>query len=173
MTKGAQGRGTIIFDHEGALCIDSRFHRRCSGRWRGVISRGFGPDGKRRRYKVSGRTKQDVVDALKKKAEELDAGLSSTRTFKVESAVRDWLDRGLPNCSERTRDIYRDALAPLLDKIGRSALRDLTAGDVEAALRSLGSALSSRSLKIAHAALRRSIRYAEANGRSAAMWPRL
>ena len=68
MAKGAQGRGSIIFYHEGAPCVDSRFHRRCRGRWRGVLSRGFGPDGTRRRYKVSGRTKQDVVDALKKKA---------------------------------------------------------------------------------------------------------
>jgi integrase len=165
MAKGAQGRGSIIFDHEGAPCIDSKFHRRCSGRWRGVLSRGFGPDGKRRRYKVSGRTKQDVLNALKQKVEELDAGLSTTRTYRVENAAGDWLDRGLPNCSDRTRDIYRDALAPLLAKIGARPLRELTAGELEAALQSLGSALSSRSLKIAHTCLRRSIRYAEANGK--------
>ena len=63
MAKGAQRRGSIIFDHEGAPCIDRRFHRRCKGRWRGVLSRGFGPDSKRLRYKISGRTKQHVVEA--------------------------------------------------------------------------------------------------------------
>ena len=42
--KGAQGRGTIILDHEGAPCTDSRYPRHCKVRWRGVLSRGFGPD---------------------------------------------------------------------------------------------------------------------------------
>jgi len=165
MGKGPQGRGSIIFDHEGAPCTDSRYHRHCRGRWRGVLSKGFGPDGRRRRYKVSGRTKQDVIEALKKKSEELDAGLSTSRSYTVESAAHDWLEHGLPGRSERTRQVYRDALAPLLAKIGKRPLRDLTAGDIEAGLRSLTGNLSSRSLQIAHNSLRRAIRYAEANGK--------
>jgi hypothetical protein len=94
--KGPQGRGSIIFDHEGAPCTDSRYHRYCRGRWRGVLSKGFGPDGKRRRYKVSGRTKQDVIEALKKKTEELDAGLSTSRSYTASRAAYDWLEHGLP-----------------------------------------------------------------------------
>ena len=43
MGKGPQGRGSIIFDHEGAPCTDSKYHRHCRGRWRGVLSKGFGP----------------------------------------------------------------------------------------------------------------------------------
>ena len=80
--KGAQGRGSIIFDHEGAPCTDGRYYRHCRGRWRGVLSKGFGPDGKRKRYKVSGLTKQDVIEALRKKSEEINAGLS-TRLSRV------------------------------------------------------------------------------------------
>jgi hypothetical protein len=155
----------IIFDHEGAPCTDSRYHRQCKGRWRGVLSRGFGPDGRRRRYKVSGRTKQDVIDALNKKREELDAGLATSRSYKVERAARDWLEHGLPGRSGRSRQIYRDALAPLLGKIGHKTLRDLTAEEVEAGLNSLSGELSSRSLRIAHSSLRRTIRYAEAKGK--------
>ena len=162
--RASQGPGSIIVDHEGAPCTDSRYHRYCRGRWRGVLSRGFGPDGTRRRYKVSGRTKQDVVEALKKKSEELDAGLSTSRSYTVEAAARDWLEYGLPGRSERTRELYRDALAPFLAKIGKRPLRDLTAGEVGAGLRSLAGNLSSRSLQIAHNSLRRAIRYAEANG---------
>ena len=90
-----------------------------AGPWRGVLSEGFGPDGGRRRYKVSGRTKQDVIEALKKKSEELDAGLNTSRSYTVESAAHDWLEYGLPGRSERTRELYRDALAPLLAKIGK------------------------------------------------------
>jgi integrase len=130
-----------------------------------VLSKGFGPDGRRRRYKVSGRTKQDVIEALKKKSEELNVGLSTSQSYTVASAAHDWLENGLPDRSERTREIYRDALAPLLAKIGRRPLRDLTAGDIEAGLRSLSRNLSSRSLHIAHNSLRRAIRYAEANGK--------
>ena len=61
--------------------------------------------------------------------------------------------------------MYRDALAPLLAKIGRRPLRDLTAGEVGAGLRSLAGDLSSRTSQIAHNSLRRAIRYAEANGK--------
>ena len=94
--KGAQGRGSIIFDHEGAPCTDGRYHRHCRGRWRGVLSKGFGPDGKRKRYKVSGRTKHDLIEALRKKSEEINAGLSTSRPCKVEAAAHDWLEHGLP-----------------------------------------------------------------------------
>ena len=31
MGKGPQGRGSIIFDHEGAPCTDSRYHRHSRG----------------------------------------------------------------------------------------------------------------------------------------------
>jgi hypothetical protein len=58
------------------------------GRWRGVLSNAsqcFGPDGRRKRYKVIGRTKQDVIEALKKKSD-LDAGLSTSRSYNVEMA---------------------------------------------------------------------------------------
>jgi len=134
--KGPQGRGSIIFDHEGAPCIDSRYHRPCGGRWRGVLSRGFGPDGGRRRYKVSGRTKQDVIEALKKKkSEELDAGLSTSRSYTVESAAHDWLEHGLPGRSERPPDQHRPSLRherrpsparpePVRTRVPRAAPRD-------------------------------------------------
>jgi len=160
--RRGRGEDTIIFDHEGSDCRDSRYHRHCSGRWRGVISKGYWPDGRRRRYKVSGRTKQDVIDALKRKNEELDAGLSTSKTYTIKKAAEDWLEHGLPGRSDRTRQIYHDALAPLLEKIGKRPLRNLTAEEVETALRSLTGSLASRSLKIAHESLVRAIRYAEA-----------
>ena len=100
--RGLQGRGSILVVHQGAPCTDSRYHRQCRGCWRGVLSKGFGPDGRRRRYKVSGRTKQDVIEALKNKNEELDAGLSTSRSYTIKAAACDWLELGLPGRSERT-----------------------------------------------------------------------
>ena len=43
-------------------------------RYIGAVSRGFGPDGKRLRRKVSGKTKQEVRDKLRAMHAELDAG---------------------------------------------------------------------------------------------------
>ena len=54
----------IFFEHD-APCRDSDRHRHCEGRWRGLISLGFGADGKRIRRKVSGKTKTIVQDRLK------------------------------------------------------------------------------------------------------------
>ena len=44
-------------------------------RYIGAVSLGFGPDGKRLRRKVSGKTKQEVRDKLKTLHAELDAGV--------------------------------------------------------------------------------------------------
>jgi hypothetical protein len=67
--------------------VDSRYHWRCRAAGAAFSARGFGPDGKRRRYKVSGRTKQDVIEALRKKCEEINAGLSTSLPCKVEAAA--------------------------------------------------------------------------------------
>jgi integrase len=53
------GEDSIYFDHSEE-CRDPNNHRHCPGRWRGVVSLKSGPDGKRRRKKVSGRNKTEV-----------------------------------------------------------------------------------------------------------------
>jgi integrase len=141
-------------------------------RYVGAISLGFGPDGKRARRKVTGRTKQDVRDKLKALHAELDRGLHTSATYTVRQAADDWLEDGLPGRSERTRSIYREALMPLLERIGGRPLRELTARDVREGLEALGDTLSTRYLQIARASLARAIRYAEAHdlvGRNVAM----
>ena len=51
-----------------------------TNRYMAAISLGYGPDGKRIRREVSGKTKQEVRDKLKALHEELSAGLRSSRT---------------------------------------------------------------------------------------------
>ena len=86
----------------------------CSGRWRGVVSLGFDPDGRRIRKKVSGQTRTEVKDKLKALHSELDAGVRSTAGYTVEKAVADWLAEGLPGRSVKTVEVNRDSLRPLL-----------------------------------------------------------
>src|ERR1035441_3251992 len=161
--RRGHGEDGVHFEHRrDTECRDARFHRHCQGRWRGVISR-VGPDGRRIRHKVSGRTKTAVTDALEEKHKELDKGVVTQASYTVSKAADGWLGSGLPGRSERTRQIYRDALAPVLRKIGKKPLRDLKATEVRTALESLSEQLSSRSLQIARECLERAIRHAEAN----------
>jgi integrase len=151
-TTRRRGRG------EDAIYLDP-----AKNRYVGAVSLGFGHDGKRIRRKVTGRTKQEVRDKLKALHAELDRGLRTSATYSVRQAVDDWLDGGLPGRSVRTRSIYREALTPLLARIGSRPLRELTVGDVRKGLDTLSDRLSTRYLQIARASLVRAIRYAEAH----------
>jgi hypothetical protein len=60
-------------------------------RYVGSVSLGYGPDGKRIRRKVFGKTKQEVRDRLKALHKEMDAGVKSSKTYTVrEECARLW-----------------------------------------------------------------------------------
>jgi integrase len=132
-------------------------------RYMGVISLGYGPDGKRIRRKVSGKTKQEVRAKLQALHQEMNAGVRSSSTYTVREAVNDWLREGLDGTSERTRRLYEGLLEPVLDVIGARPLRVLSAGDVRSALGQLSVRYSTRSLQITRNSLERAIRHAEGN----------
>jgi hypothetical protein len=132
-------------------------------RYMGAISLGCGPDGKRIRRKVSGKTKQEVRAKLQALHQELNSGVRSSRTYTVREAVNDWLREGLDGTSDRTRTLYEGLLGPVLDAIGARPLRVLSAGDVRSALSQLATRYSTRSLQITRNSLARAIRHAESN----------
>jgi len=104
--RRGRGEDSIIFDHEGAECRDSKYHRHCPGRWRGVVSLGIGADGKRIRKKVSGRNKTDVRAKLAELHNDLDEGVVPEAGYTVAKAIRDWLEDGLPGRSAKTVGTY-------------------------------------------------------------------
>ena len=130
-------------------------------RYIGAVSVGFGPDGKRLRRKVSGKTKQEVRDKLKALHAELDAGVQSPAGYTVQAAMDAWLEHGLSGRSARTVQLYRDGVKPLMERLGARPLSKLTAADVRSALAELSDHLSTRSMQIAHNCLVRAIRHAE------------
>jgi integrase len=144
---------------------DAIYFDAAKNRYVGAVSLGFGPDGKRLRRKVTGRTKQEVRDKLRALHAELDRGLRTSSAYTVQKAVDDWLAGGLPGRSERTHCVYREALVPLMGQIGARPLRELTAGDVRAGLEALSDRLSTRYLQIAKGSLAWAIRFAEAHDR--------
>src|SRR5438067_1856472 len=68
--RRGQGEGSVHFEHQGP-CRDPGDHRHCPGRWRGVVSLGFGPGGKRLRRAVSGRTKTEAREKIRALREEV------------------------------------------------------------------------------------------------------
>jgi integrase len=163
MGRRGSGDDAIYFDHTGD-CRDARIHKGCPGRWRGAVSLGYGPDGKRIRRKVSGSTKQDVKDKLGKLHADLEAGVRApVARYTVGQAVEDWLREGLDGRSEKTVALYRQVLQVAVDRIGKVALRDLTAQDVRRVLAEAAETRSSRTVGIMHNSLERAIRHAEAN----------
>jgi integrase len=155
------GEDGIFFEHD-APCRDNDRHRHCEGRWRGVISLGFGPDGRRIRRKVSGQTKAVVQDRLKALHGDLESGVRARPNYTVRRAAEDWLREGLDGRSAKTIEKNAHVLAPILAAIGARRLRELTAGDVHQALTAMARRYSSAAVAMGHNALTRAIRHAEA-----------
>ena len=142
---------------------DAIYFATAKNRWVGSISLGYGPDGKRTRRKVFGKTKQEVRDRLKALHQEMSTAVRSLSTYTVRQTVEDWLREGLDGTSERTRTLYEGLLAPVVEMIGARPLRDLSASDVRSALGQLVTRYSTRSLQITRNCLERAIRHAEAD----------
>jgi hypothetical protein len=140
-------------------CRDPEAHRHGAGRWRGVVSLKPGPDGRRRRKKVSGRNKTEV----RAKLAELHDGVVTNAAYTVAQAIKDWLADGLAGRAPKTVSTQREVLEPLIDIIGAVPLRELSAATVRSALKDLAATRATRTVSMTHAGLTRAIRYAEAN----------
>jgi hypothetical protein len=109
---------------------DAIYFAAAKNRYVGSVSLGYGPDGKRIRRKVLGKTKQEVRARLKALHQEMNSGVRSSSTYTVRQTVEDWLCEGLDGTSERTRALYQGLLEPVVEMIGARPLRDLSAGVV-------------------------------------------
>ena len=162
MARRGWGEDGIFFEHTGE-CSDASRHRHCDGRWRGVISLGFGPDGTRVRRKVSGKTKASVQERLRALHSDIDAGVQAgPSNYTVRRAAEDWLQEGLSGRSAKTVKKNENVLAPILASIGSRRLRELTATDVRRALTAMSDRYSTAAVAMGHNALTRVIRHAEA-----------
>ena len=85
------------------------------------------------------------------------------RAYTVQRAVDDWLAEGLDGRSARTVRLNHDVLRLVTAVISGIELRKLTAHDVRRALVQVAAANSTRTVTLAHNALTRALRHAEAN----------
>ena len=162
-----KGSGSITFEHsKGTECKEAKYHRRCIGRWRGVIAMGYDETGKRRPpRKVSGSTRKQVSDKLDALRAELTKGIRTVAGYTVEQCISDYLEQALPGRAAKTVSTYREALSPLGPLIGGKRLADLNSDHVRAALVAVGRTRSTRFVQISHQQLVRAIRHAESRDR--------
>jgi len=117
------GEDSIYFDHSGE-CRDPETHRHCLGRWRGVVSLKPGPDGRRRRKKVSGKNKTEVRAKLAELHDELNDGVVTNASYTVAQAIKDWLADGLAGRAPKTVSTQREVLEPLIGVIRHAEAND-------------------------------------------------
>ena len=129
----------------------------------GAISLGFDAIGRRRRVKRKGRTKAEVKDKLREVVDDLEAGVSAAASYTVQEAVADFLDHGMKGKSPQTVANYRSiADHHLIPFIGAANLKKLTADELDTWLDDRAEELSTRTLRLVHQILERTIRHAQA-----------
>jgi integrase len=147
---------------------DSLFFSETQQRWIGFVDRGRDANGKRRRIKVSGRTKLEAKNKLKAVRKAIDDGLP---VGEPRTTMTDLFDAWLANPpaqvkSPNTLAIHKWAIAVhLKPALGARRVRDLSVDDVETVLASLAAAgMSKASMSRIRSVLTRVLRRAEQRG---------
>lgn len=147
---------------EGSIFKDQR-----TGRWRALLDVGEDASGRRRRRKVSGRTRAEVAAKLRELQRDLEDGVSSSgRQVTVAALCEDWLRHHGGELSGNTLEIRTWAVRlHLVPALGARRVRELTADDVARFLRDKADAGYSRAtLDRLRGVLVQVLRHAERQG---------
>jgi integrase len=142
---------------------DSIYFDAKNNRWTAAVSLGHGPDGTRKRRKVTARTKVECRNKLRDLRKEIAAGVRTSGSYTLAKAVDAWLAEALDGRSEKTIARNKSILRPVVKRIGAVPLRDLTAHQVRGALAVLATDHSTSTVRLVRDCLVRAIRHAEAN----------
>ena len=125
---------------------------------------GYDAQGKRITRKASGKTKTQAKTKLRELLRDQDDGvLTPIDGYTVADAVAYWLTYGLRGRDEATVSNYTTlAKTHILPTLGRRKLRELSAEDVDQWLTTESRQCSTRTLRLLHSILSRSIRNAQA-----------
>ena len=133
-------------------------------RWFATVYVGYAPNGKRRKIKVSARTKTEAKAKLQQLLRDRDDGhVLGAQTCTVRDAVESWLAHGLTGRPESTV-VNRTILARthVIPALGARKLAQLSAEEVDQWLAAKAKTLSSDTLRRLLSILRQSIRRAQA-----------
>jgi integrase len=133
------------------------------GGYTGAISCGFDRRGNRLRIKRKGRTKAQVKDKLREVVDDLEAGVVAGLSYTVCDSIEDFFGKGLRGKSRAPIANYRSlADRNIIPQIGPVKLKELTADLLDEWMDERAGELSTRSLRLIHQIVERSIRHAQA-----------
>jgi integrase len=133
-------------------------------RWIATVTTGYDTRGKRVVRKASGKTKTEAKTKLRELLRDQDDGMPTPPdAYTVKDAVTYWLSYGLRGRDQATITNY-DTLAKthILPALGKRKLRELSAEEVDKWLTAESRKCSTRTLRLLHSILSRSIRHAQA-----------
>lgn len=136
-------------------------------RWRGALSLGYDASGRRVRKKVSGRTRAEVVEKLRRMRQQVDSGIVPDHRITVQDFLDRWVTVNLPgSVAAATEDSYVDTVRlHLVPPLGRKQLATLTVADLDKLWKAKRDAgYSSNSVRIMRTVLRRALGQAEREG---------
>ncbi|WP_327265286.1 tyrosine-type recombinase/integrase [Streptomyces sp. NBC_01232] len=146
---------------------DSIYWDASKNRYIGAVSLGFTPAGKRKRLKVSGKTKTEVRNKIRKLRSELAADGKAPANYTVGQAVNEWLAKGLRGRDESSLALYGSlAKNHVVPQLGHAKLQELEADTVDDWLVGRAEVLGDEGLKKVRSILKRSIDHARRRGRA-------
>jgi hypothetical protein len=141
------GAGSVYFDRrKGTACRDGRYHKGCTGRWSASISLGRDGSGKRKRVRLVAKTKTELLAKMAEAQEALKTGLEVSTTCTVGQALDAFPAAGLEGLAPNTIDLQTRMAEMLRPFLGAYKLRELTAVQVQAALRTIAEIHSTRTV---------------------------
>jgi integrase len=163
--RRGRGEGSLFFTHDpDTQCRDSRRHARCEGHWTGVASLGRGPDGRRIRRKVSGKSKTEAKEKLDElRATARMAGQVPRGDLTVAHAVRELLDHPPAEWRSEITLANNNRLGErAVRALGTTRVTRLTVGQVEAFLAGMAAeGLATSTIARARSVLRLALRRAQ------------
>lgn len=138
----ARGEGTLSYD-------------KSADRWRGIIDLGTDGYGKRRRVKVTGRTKSEAAAKLAARRADIEAGNRAPVTMTVADLIDEWLAAVTPSMTPQTEQFARWTSDHARYHLGAKRLTELRAADVDKALAKIAEGEKGKGNRPARPALNR------------------
>lgn len=131
-------------------------------RWIASVTVGYTPQGKRIVKKASAKTKTEAKTKLKAIIRDYEDGLAiAPDGYTVADAIKYWLEHGLKGRDAGTVTLYKQfADNHIIPALGVRKLRDLSVEDVDRWLADKANTLSTRTLKMLHSILNRTVKNA-------------